>query len=38
VFGRTLSISFMRPLTDEEAACEGRYAHLFGESAIDIAA
>ena len=37
-FGRTLSISLMRPLTDEEAACGGRYAHLFGESAIDIAA
>ncbi|MDQ4421829.1 hypothetical protein OOT33_15515 [Sphingobium sp. DEHP117] len=28
VFGRTLSISYMRPLTEEEAACEGRYAHL----------
>lgn len=26
VFGRHLCISFMRPLTDEEAACEGRYA------------
>ena len=26
VFGRHLCIGFMRPLTDEEAACEGRYA------------
>lgn len=26
VFGRHLSIGFLRPLTDEEAACEGRYA------------
>lgn len=25
-FGRHLSIAFMRPLTAEEAACEGRYA------------
>lgn len=24
--GRSLSISYMRPLTDEEAAVEGRYA------------
>ena len=27
VFGRHLSIGFMRPLTDEEAACEGRYGN-----------
>ena len=26
VFGRRLCIGFLRPLTDEEAACEGRYA------------
>jgi hypothetical protein len=25
-FGRHLCIGFLRPLTDEEAACEGRYA------------
>jgi hypothetical protein len=25
VFGRQLCISYLRPLTDEEAACEGRY-------------
>lgn len=25
VFGRHLSIGFLRPLTPEEAACEGRY-------------
>jgi len=26
IFGRHLCIGFMRPLTAEEAACEGRYA------------
>jgi hypothetical protein len=26
IFGRHLCVGFMRPLTDEEAACEGRYA------------
>jgi hypothetical protein len=26
VFGRHLCVAFMRPLTAEEAACEGRYA------------
>ena len=26
VFGRHLCIGFLRPLTEEEAACEGRYA------------
>ena len=26
IFGRHLSIAFLRPLTAEEAACEGRYA------------
>jgi hypothetical protein len=26
VFGRHLCVGFMRPLTEEEAACEGRYA------------
>lgn len=25
IFGRHLCIGFLRPLTDEEAACEGRY-------------
>jgi hypothetical protein len=25
IFGRRLSIAFMRPLTAEEAECEGRY-------------
>jgi len=38
VFGRTLSISFLRPQTEEEAACEGRYVHLMDAQAIDIAA
>lgn len=38
VFGRTLSISFLRPQTEEEAACEGRYAHLMDAQAIDLAA
>ncbi|MBV9884516.1 MAG: hypothetical protein JO276_16025 [Sphingomonadaceae bacterium] len=26
IFGRHLCIGFLRPLTAEEAACEGRYA------------
>jgi hypothetical protein len=26
VFGRHLCVGFLRPLTREEAACEGRYA------------
>jgi hypothetical protein len=26
IFGRHLCIGFLRPLTEEEAACEGRYA------------
>ena len=25
VFGRHMCIAFLRPLTEEEAACEGRY-------------
>jgi hypothetical protein len=25
VFGRHLCVAYLRPLTDEEAACEGRY-------------
>lgn len=25
IFGRHLCIAFMRPLTEDEAACEGRY-------------
>jgi hypothetical protein len=28
VFGRHLCIGYLRPLTEEEAACEGRYADL----------
>lgn len=28
-FGRHLAISYRRPLTAEEAACEGRYTHLL---------
>jgi hypothetical protein len=27
IFGRHLCIGFLRALTAEEAACEGRYAH-----------
>jgi hypothetical protein len=26
VFGRHLCVGFLRPLTEEEAGCEGRYA------------
>ena len=29
VFGRRLSIAFLRPLTDEEAECEARYEQQF---------
>lgn len=32
VFGRHLSISFSRPQTDEEAACDARYAAAYEES------
>ena len=32
VFGRHLSISFMRPQTPEEAACEARYADAIREA------
>jgi hypothetical protein len=32
VFGRHLSISFSRPQTDEEAACDARYADAYEES------
>lgn len=28
VFGRHLAIAFLRPQTDEETACEARYAHV----------
>jgi hypothetical protein len=31
VFGRRLSIAFLRPLTDEEAECEARYEQRFRE-------
>jgi hypothetical protein len=29
VFGRTLSVSFSRPQTDEEAECDARYAEAY---------
>ena len=32
VFGRQLSISFMRPQTAEEAECDARYAKAYRES------
>jgi len=32
VFGRHLSIAFLRPQTAEEAECEARYAHAYEES------
>ena len=32
IFGRHLSISFYRPQTDEEAACDARYADAYRES------
>ena len=32
VFGRHLSIAFLRPQTAEEADCEARYAHAYEES------
>lgn len=32
VFGRHLSISFSRPQTDEEAACDARYAQAYQDS------
>jgi hypothetical protein len=32
VFGRHLSISFSRPQTDEEAACDARYADAYEQS------
>ncbi len=32
VFGRTLSISFQRPQTAEEADCDARYANAYRES------
>jgi hypothetical protein len=32
VFGRTLSISFQRPQTVEEADCDARYANAYRES------
>jgi hypothetical protein len=33
VFGRRLSISFLRPKTAEEAACDARYAHAGADRA-----
>jgi len=35
VFGRRISISYFRELTDEEAECEGRYANLAANPEID---
>lgn len=32
VFGRRISISFMRPQTAEEAECDARYANAYRES------
>lgn len=32
VFGRHLSIAYLRPQTAEEAQCEARYAHAYEES------
>ncbi len=32
IFGRQLSISFLRPQTHEEAECDARYAHAYHES------
>lgn len=32
VFGRHLSIAFLRPQTAEEAECEARYAHAYEQS------
>jgi hypothetical protein len=29
IFGRQLTISYFRPQTDEEAACDERYAHAY---------
>lgn len=39
-FGRHLAITYKRPLTAEEAACEGRYQHVAdtGPSRLRIAA
>jgi hypothetical protein len=37
VFGRHLCVSFLRPLTAEEAACEGRYCGTSG-AALRVAA
>ncbi len=32
VFGRHLSVSFSRPQTDEEVACDARYAQAYQDS------
>ena len=32
VFGRHLSVSFSRPQTEEEAACDARYAQAYRDS------
>ncbi len=38
VFGRTLCVSFLRPQTDEEAACDARYRHVAGGAQVHLAA
>lgn len=37
-FGRHLAVGFMRPLSAEEAACEGRYTHFLDGSELRAAA
>ena len=37
-FGRHLAVGYMRPLTEEEAACEGRYAHYLDDRELRAAA
>lgn len=37
-FGRHLAISYRRPLTAEEAACEGRYVHAIDGARLRVAA
>jgi hypothetical protein len=37
-FGKHLAIAFKRPLTPEEAACEGRYLHAIDRTPLRVAA
>jgi hypothetical protein len=37
-FGRHMAIGFKRPLTAEEAACEGRYLHAIDGTRLRVAA